>query len=99
MQRSNLLGLLAGTALAVLLAGCGTAEHTAAEPEPSMPLISCIGSFSTVCTADSGVDGSGSAAATKPRAQTTPGLKSTTIRSTAMKRWGLSAIRSTVCCR
>ena len=37
MQRSNLLGLLVGTALAVLLAGCGTAEHTAAEPEPSTP--------------------------------------------------------------
>ena len=37
MQRSNLLGLLAGMALAVLLAGCGTAEHTAAEPEPSTP--------------------------------------------------------------
>jgi len=37
MQRSNLLGLLAGTALAVLLAGCGTAEHTAAEAEPSTP--------------------------------------------------------------
>ena len=37
MQRSNLLGLLAGTALAVLLAGCGAAEHTAAEPEPSTP--------------------------------------------------------------
>lgn len=37
MQRSNLLGLLAGTALAVLLVGCGTAEHTAAEPEPSTP--------------------------------------------------------------
>lgn len=37
MQRSNLLGLLAGTALVVLLAGCGAAEHTAAEPEPSTP--------------------------------------------------------------
>ena len=37
MQRSNLLGLLAGMALAVLRAGCGTAEHTAAEPEPSTP--------------------------------------------------------------
>ena len=37
MQRSNLLGLLAGTALVVLLAGCGAAEHTAAESEPSTP--------------------------------------------------------------
>lgn len=37
MQRSNLLGLLAGTALAVLLAGCGAAEHTAAAPQPSTP--------------------------------------------------------------
>ena len=37
MQRSNLLGLLVGTALVVLLAGCGTAEHTAAESEPSTP--------------------------------------------------------------
>ena len=37
MQRSNLCGLLIGTALAVLLVGCDTAEHTVAESEPSTP--------------------------------------------------------------
>ena len=38
MQRSNLLGLLAGTALAVLLAGCAPAEGAAAATaQPTAP--------------------------------------------------------------